>query len=83
MEKHAIAFLYEAAKAFPFRLTHVLTDNGSCFTPAFAKACAALGAECRHTGPYWPQTNGMVEGFNGRVGSEALGITISSHQRLE
>ena len=28
----------EAAAAFPFRLTHVLTDNGSCFTAAFAKA---------------------------------------------
>src|SRR3954447_5885959 len=26
-----IAFLREAAAAFPFRLTHVLTDNGSCF----------------------------------------------------
>jgi transposase InsO family protein len=61
----------------------VLTDNGSCFTPSFAKACAELGAEYRHTKPYSPQTNGMVERFNGRVGSEVLGITISSHQRLE
>ena len=34
--KSAIAFLREAAAAFPFRLTHALTDNGSCFTPAFA-----------------------------------------------
>ncbi|MFC7555435.1 DDE-type integrase/transposase/recombinase [Pseudoroseomonas wenyumeiae] len=82
-EQHAAAFLYEAAKAFPFRLTHVLTDNGSCFTSAFAKACKELGAEYRHTKPYSPQTNGMVERFNGRVGSEVLGITISSHQRLE
>jgi transposase InsO family protein len=82
-ERNAIAFLREAAKAFPFRLTHVLTDNGGCFTPAFAKACAALGAEYRHTRPYSPQTNGMVERFNGRVGREVLGIIISSHQRLE
>src|ERR687883_834324 len=82
-EKSAIAFLREAAAAFPFRLTHVLTDNGSCFTPAFAKACAELGAEYRHTKPYSPQTNGMVERFNGRVGSEVLGITIWSHQQLE
>lgn len=28
-EKSAIAFLREAAAAFPFRITHVLTDNGS------------------------------------------------------
>jgi transposase len=44
-EKSAIAFLREAAAALPFRITHVLTDNGSCFTPAFAKACASLGAQ--------------------------------------
>jgi hypothetical protein len=44
-EKSAIAFL--RAAAFPFRLTHVLTDSGSCFTPAFARACAGLGAEYR------------------------------------
>lgn len=58
--------LREAAKAIPFCLTHVLTDNGSCFTPAFAKACAELGVEYRHTRPLDvyiqpPQTNGMVE----------------------
>jgi transposase InsO family protein len=82
-EKSAIAFLREAAAAFPFRLTHVLTDNGSCFTAAFAKVCAELGAEYRHTKPYSPQTNGMVERFNGRVGSEVLAITIYSHVQLE
>ncbi len=82
-ERSAIAFLREAAAAFPFRLTHVLTDNGSCFTPAFARACHELGAEYRHTRPYSPHTNGMVERFNGRVGSEVLAITIWSHQQLE
>jgi Integrase core domain len=82
-EKSAIAFLREAAAAFPFRLTPVLTDNGSCFTPAFAQACAKLGAKYRHTKPYTPQTNGMVERFNGRVSSEVLGITIYSHRDLE
>src|ERR671916_1301960 len=82
-EKSAIASLREAAAAFPFRLTHVLTDNGSCFTPRSARACAALGAEWRHTRPRSPQTNGMVERFNGRVGSEVLGITIHSRAELE
>jgi transposase InsO family protein len=82
-EKSAIAFLREAAAAFPFRLTHVLTDNGSCFTPAFARVCAELGAEYRHTKPRSPQTNGMVERFNGRVSSEVLEITIYSHRNLE
>jgi transposase InsO family protein len=82
-ERNAIAFLREAAAAFPFQLTHVLTDNGSCFTPAFAKACADLGAQYRHTKPRTPQTNGMVERFNGRISSEVLGITIYSHRQLE
>ena len=82
-ERSAVAFLREAAAAFPFRLTHVLTDNGSCSTPAFARACVALGAEYRHTRPRTPQTNGLVERFNGRVGSEVLGITIYSHRQLE
>jgi transposase InsO family protein len=82
-ERSAIAFLRQAAAAFPFRLTHVLTDNGSCFTPRFARVCAELGAEHRHTRPRSPHTNGMVERFNGRVGSEVLGITIWSHRDLE
>ncbi|NPD69311.1 transposase family protein (plasmid) [Lichenicola cladoniae] len=73
-EKGAIAFLREAATAFPFSLTHVLTDNGSSFTPAFAKVCASLGAHYRHTKPRTPQTNAMVERFNGRISSEALGV---------
>ena len=82
-EASAIALLREAAQAFPFRLTHMLTDNGSCFTPVFARVCAELGAQYRHTRPRTPQTNGMVERFNGRVGSEVLGITIHSHRQLE
>src|SRR5919199_1057328 len=81
-EASAIAFLREAAAAFAFRMTHVLTDNGSCFTQAFAKVCAELGAECRHIKPRTPQTNGMVERFSGRIGSEVLAITVSSHDQL-
>ncbi len=61
----------------------MLTDNGSCFTPAFAKACADLKAQYRHTKPRTPQTNGMVERFNGRIASEVLGINIYSHRALE
>ena len=82
-EKSAIAFLREAAAAFPFRLTPGLTDHGRCFTPAFAPACAELGAKYRHSKPYTPQTNGMVERFHRRVSSEVLGITLSSHRNLE
>ena len=57
----AASFLREAAAVFPFRITHVLTDNGCCFTPAFARVCAELGAEYRHTRPYSQQTTDEIE----------------------
>jgi transposase InsO family protein len=83
-EASARAFLEEVLTAFPFRVTHVLTDRGSCFTAeGFEKLCRGLGIEHRKTRPYTPQTNGMVERFNGRVQREVLGITVASHPDLE
>jgi transposase InsO family protein len=82
--KAAIAFLKEAIAAFPFKITHVLTDRGSCFTAdGFEDACRKLKVQHRKTKPYTPQTNGLVERFNGRVQREVLGITIYSHRDLE
>ncbi len=83
-EANAWAFLDEALAVFPFRVTHVLTDRGSCFTAdAFERACRALGVAHRKTRPYTPRTNGMAERFNGRVQREVLGITVPSHRDLE
>jgi transposase InsO family protein len=83
-ERSAVDFLKEAIRAFPFRVTHVLTDRGSCFTAeGFEKLCRGLGIGHRKTRPYAPQTNGMVERFNGRVQREVLGITVASHPDLE
>jgi transposase InsO family protein len=80
----AIAFLKEAIAAAPFKVTHVLTDRGSCFTAdAFEDACREIKVQHRKTRPYTPQTNGMVERFNGRVQREVLGITVHSHRDLE
>ena len=80
----AVAFLNEAVRAFPFQVTHVLTDRGSCFTAdGFEAACRTLGVEHRTTRPYTPKTNGMVERFNGRIQREVLGITVASHRDLE
>ena len=62
----------------------MLTDRGSCFTAdGFEEACRQLKVEHRKTKPYTPQTNGLVERFNGRVQREVLGITIYSHRDLE
>src|SRR5215216_5800787 len=82
--RSAVTFLNEAVQAFPFQVTHVLTDGGSCFTAAgFEAACRKLGVEHRKTRPYTPKTNGMVERFNGRLQSEGLGIPVASHGDLE
>jgi transposase InsO family protein len=83
-EANATAFLREALAAFPFRVTRVLTDRGSCFTAdGFERACRELAVEHRKTRPYTPRTNGMAERFNGRVQREVLGITVASHRDLE
>ncbi len=83
-ERSAVAFLKEAVQAFPFQVTHVLTDRGSCFTAdGFEQACERLGVAHRKTRPYTPKTNGMVERFNGRIQREVLGITIHSHRDLD
>ena len=80
----AIAFLKDVVAACPFKITHVLTDRGSCFTAdGFEDACRRVKVQHRKTKPYTPQTNGLAERFNGRVQHEVLGITISSHRDLE
>src|SRR5689334_23274676 len=52
----AVAFLKEAVQAFPFQVTHVLTDGGSCFTAdGFEAACQKLGVQHRKTRPDTPK----------------------------
>src|SRR6476619_1560612 len=83
-EAAAKAFLEEALAAFPFRVTRLLTDRGSCFTAdGFERRCRELGVEPRKTKPYTPRTNGTVERFDGRVQREVLGVTVASHRDLE
>ncbi len=77
----ARAFLSALHKACPIKITRLLTDNGKEFTDRlfgsrdrqptgaheFDQLCTALGIEHRLTQPRTPQTNGMVERFNGRI----------------
>lgn len=76
----AKAFLKAVIQAAPFRIQKCLTDNGSEFTDRFlARAkqpsgnhrfdqlCAEQAIEHRLIPPRHPQTNGMVERFNGRI----------------
>src|SRR5919202_132411 len=83
-ERSAVAFLKEAIRAFPFQVTHVLTDRGSCFTAdGFEAACQKLGVEHRKTRPDTPRTNGTVARFDGGVQREVLGTTLPSAADLE
>ncbi|PZR02313.1 MAG: IS481 family transposase [Archangium gephyra] len=79
-EASSCDFLWRLHQAAPMRIAKVLTDNGSQFTDrfttkrktpsgahAFDKRCAGLGIEHRLASPRRPQTNGMVERFNGRI----------------
>jgi transposase InsO family protein len=76
----AKAFLKAAIEAAPFRIQKCLTDNGSEFTDRFLtrtrqpsgthdfdRLCAEQAIEHRLIPPRRPQTNGMVERFNGRI----------------
>ena len=78
---NARRFLRELASACPIKISKILTDNGKEFTDRlfssrareasgeheFDQLCAELDIEHRLTKPRSPQTNGMVERFNGRI----------------
>jgi transposase InsO family protein len=79
-ERSSTDFLRRLKQAAPMKIKTILTDNGSQFTDRFTSkaktpsgqhvfdlACASLGIEHRLCPPRHPQTNGMVERFNGRI----------------
>ena len=79
--RSAQTFLQALETAAPFHIRTILTDNGKEFTDrlfasrqrdasghhVFDQLCTALGIEHRLAPVRHPQTNGMVERFNGRI----------------
>ena len=89
-------FLRRLKQAAPMKISNVLTDNGSQFTDRFTsktttpsgrhvfdRTCASLGIEHRLCPPRHPQTNGMVERFNGRIANLVKQTRFASAAELE
>lgn len=95
-EASSADFVRRLHQAAPMKITKLLTDNGSQFTDRFTgrhripsgkhvfdKACVALGIEHRLSPPRHPQTNGMVERFNGRISDLVQQTRFNSAAELE
>jgi transposase InsO family protein len=95
--KSAESFLKNLVKKIPFTITKILTDNGKEFTDRFCatgqrkptgnhvfdKQCKNNKIEHRLTKPRTPQTNGMVERFNGRISEVVRQARFTSAQQLK
>jgi transposase InsO family protein len=92
----AKAFLKALIQAAPFHIQKCLTDNGSEFTDrclrreqrpsgdhVFDRTCVEQGIEHRLIPPRHPQTNGMVERFNGRIAEVLQTHHFASTEDLE
>lgn len=95
-EASSTDFMRRLKRAAPMVIQKVLTDNGSQFTDRFTSAgkqpsgkhafdlvCAELGIQHRLAPPRHPQTNGMVERFNGRITDIVAQTRFSSACELE
>lgn len=94
---NARGFLRDLERACPIRIRTSLTDNGKEFTDLlfglrkraatgeheFDTLCTALDIEHRSTPPKSPQTNGMVERFNGRIEDVLQSHHVRSGEELE
>lgn len=95
-EDSSVDFLNRLEHAAPMKIVKLLTDNGSQFTDRFTRKtrepsgqhkfdvrCKALGIEHRLCPPRHPQTNGMVERFNGRISEVLKQTRFASAAQLE
>jgi len=94
---NARRFLRDLERACPMKIRTILTDNGKEFTDRlfglrkrgatgkheFDQLCGDLGIEHRLAPPQHPQTNGMVERFNGRIEEVLQSHHFRSAEELE
>lgn len=92
----SVDFFRRLKLASPIKISKILTDNGSQFTDrfstkdkkpsgdhAFDQACTSMAIEHRLAPPRHPQTNGMVERFNGRINELLQQTRFDSRADLE
>jgi transposase-like protein len=93
----AAKFAREVIEKAPFVISKILTDNGKEFTDRytaqgereptgkhlFDQVCADNQIEHRLTKPRHPQTNGMVERFNGRISQLLAQTKFTSSDHLK
>jgi transposase InsO family protein len=92
----AVDFVNRLYDAAPMRIVKLLTDNGACFTDRFQQKsrspsgkhpfdvrCRTLGIEHRLCPPRHPQTNGLVERFNGRISDVIAQTRFHSSTQLQ
>jgi transposase-like protein len=80
-------FMDKCLAFFPFKITHILTDNGLEFTNRLLKSktgntcqkqskmdvkCLENNIQHRLTEPFTPKTNGMVERVNGTIKTNTI-----------
>ena len=95
-EKSSTDFLRRVYRQCPVTIQKLLTDNGSQFTDRFRTSdkhpsgqhvfdieCQQLNIEHRLSPPRHPQTNGMVERFNGRISEVVKQTRFASAAELE
>jgi transposase InsO family protein len=97
-ESSSVDFLAKVRVAFPIKICKLLTDNGSQFTDRFTsksrkkepsgqhvfdRLCKQFDIEHRLIPPRHPQTNGMVERFNGRISDIVNQTRFGSAAELE
>jgi len=94
---NARRFLRDLERICPIRIGTILTDNGKDFTDRlfglrkrnptgrheFDQLCADFGIEHRLAPSAHPQTNGMVERFNGRIKEVLWSHHFRSGKELE
>jgi len=95
-DNSSVDFLSKVKKACPIKIVKLLTDNGSQFTDRFTskkktpsgnhvfdRLCKQFQIEHRLIPPRHPQTNGMVERFNGRISDIVSQTRFGSRAELE